>query len=134
VHATETILECTDTGLVDIRLVTYTKGIFFSSQGFASRCHVQASGRSLDGGLVLFFCDQFKSICVVVSKLGIIDHLRIDVDTRVDESNGVEMKFNGRSSKAAASNLVILLLEVVGKDCVVMSSVRLAPDAKPVVL
>jgi hypothetical protein len=134
VHVTETVLECTNTCFVDVRLIAYTKWIFLRSQGLASRCHFQASGRSLDCGLVLFFSNQSKSVRVVVSKLGEMNHLRIDIDTWVNESNSIDMKFNSRSSKASSSDLVVLLLKVVGVDCVVMSSVRLAPNAKLVVL
>jgi hypothetical protein len=128
-HVTETVLECTNTGFVDVRLIAYTKRVFLRSQGPARRCHFQASGRSLNCGLVLFFRNQSDSIRVVVSKLGVMDHLRIDIDAWVNKSNSVKMKLNSRSSKASAGDLVVLLLEVVGVDRVVMSSVRLAPDA-----
>ena len=133
-HVTEAVLECTDTGLVDIGLVAHTKWILLGSQGFARRCHVQASGRSFDCGLVLFFCDQLQPVSVVVSELGVVDHLRIDVDAWVDESNGIKVKFNGRSSNDAASNIVVLLLEVIGVNCVVVSGIRLAPNAESVVV
>jgi hypothetical protein len=133
-HVTETVLECTDTGFVDVRLIAYTKWIFLRSQGPARRCHLQASGRSLNCGLVLFFSNQSKSVRVVVSKLRVMNHLRINIDTWVNESNSIDVKFNSRPRKVSASDLVVLLLEVVGVDCVVMSSVRLAPDAYSVVL
>jgi hypothetical protein len=134
VHIFKTEPECIRTGFVNVWLVSYTKRILFSSQYLACRRHVQASGRGCDCRLVLFLCDGLNSICIIGSKLGIVDHLSVDFDARVDESNSVDVELNSGPSDTAVSDFIVLLLKVVGIDCVVMSSVRLAPNTEAVAL
>jgi hypothetical protein len=76
---------------VNIRLIANTIRVFFRSQTPARRRHIQASRPSGNSRVVLRLRDRINAICVVVSKLGVVDHLRVDVNAGIDETDSVDV-------------------------------------------
>jgi hypothetical protein len=133
VHFGETVVESVQASGVDLWLIAYTVWIFRSSQASAGRRHVLTGGRCSNSGLVLFLRDGLNAIGVVVSKLRVVDHLRIDVDTSVDKSNRVKAELYSGAHEATVCNSVVLLLKVIGKNRSPVSLIRLAPDAEAII-
>jgi hypothetical protein len=78
--------------------------------------------------------DGLDTVCVVVGKFGIEDHLGVNVNASVDEADGIKVDGNdGGVVENACDNLVVLLLEVVGCVSGPVTAVGLAPDADTVV-
>jgi hypothetical protein len=132
VDVSKAVVECTLAGAVDVRLVTYTVGVFRSSQSSARRSHTQTGRPCCDSGVVLLLSYGLDAVCVVASELGKGELLRINIDTRVDKANSVYMELHGRTSSTAIGDPVVLLLKVVGVNRTIVTEIRLAPETESV--
>jgi hypothetical protein len=134
VHFVEAVLERVGTSSVDMALVANTIRVFGHSQSPACRSHILACRRCGDSRGILGVVDGLNAVGVVVSELGEEYHLCVNVDAGVDETDSIEMEWDGGGVlEVASGNLVVLLHEVVGCIGAPVSTVRLTPDTEAVI-
>jgi hypothetical protein len=130
VHGREAEVECALARLIHLSYIPNTVRIFRRGEGTARRRHVLALRRRGDGSFVLCLVDGFDSVSVVVCELGVVDHLRVDVDAGVDEADGVNVEGDGGVVGCTGDDEVVLGLEVGSGVGEPVASVGLTPDAK----
>jgi hypothetical protein len=80
----------------------------------------------------LLFSNGLESISVIKGELRKVDHLGVNIDAWINETNSVDVQFNDRTGDTAISDAIVLLLKVIGVYGTIVSLVRLAPDAEAV--
>jgi hypothetical protein len=130
VHSREAKVKSALARFIHLGYIPNTIRVFRRRKTSTRRRHILALWRRGDGSFVLCLVDSVDAIGVVVRKLGVVDHLGVNVDACVDEADGVDVEGDGGVVGFAGGDEVVLGLEVGSGVGEPVASVGLTPDAE----